>query len=104
MAAYIFAGAIPLSFFVYSISRPGEDGSAPTFTKWLQSFEYFKEEFETRNALRTQMIEQAAHDKHLFLNATRNPHVELKMPEYVSNLCTEISIRTFLEAGVPSML
>jgi hypothetical protein len=33
--------------------------------------------------LRTDLIEQAAHDKHLFMNAGGITHIELKMPEYV---------------------
>jgi wyosine [tRNA(Phe)-imidazoG37] synthetase (radical SAM superfamily) len=69
--------------FFYSISRPGKDGSPSSLTQWLKGFEYFRAEDEERNALRTKLIEQAAHDKHLFLNAEKNPHIELKMPEYV---------------------
>lgn len=41
------------------------------------------ETWNERNALRTAMIEQAAHDKHLLYNAPRNKHIELKFPEYV---------------------
>jgi hypothetical protein len=82
-AFYVFVGVVPASYFFYSISRPGADGSPSSLTKWLQGFEYFQEESETRNAMRTQMIEQAAHDRHLFLNARRNPHIDLKTPEYV---------------------
>jgi hypothetical protein len=72
-----------LSIVGYSISRPGADGSPSSLTTWLQGFEHFKEDLEARNSLRTQMFEQAAQDKHLLLNAERNLHVELKMPEYV---------------------
>ncbi|KAI1437995.1 hypothetical protein GGR50DRAFT_642553 [Xylaria sp. CBS 124048] len=77
---YIFAGALPVSVFFYQISRPGVDGESPSFTKWLKQFDYFNE-FQRRNALRSKLIEQAAHDKHLFLNANRNMHIELKTPE-----------------------
>lgn len=41
------------------------------------------ETWSERNAMRTAMIEQAAHDKHLLYNAPRNKHIELKFPEYV---------------------
>ncbi|KAI2628963.1 hypothetical protein GGS21DRAFT_526774 [Xylaria nigripes] len=79
-AFYIFAGALPVSIFFYQISRPGPNGEPPSFSKWLAQFDYFNE-WETRNARRSQLLEQAAHDKHLFLNAPRNTHVELKTPE-----------------------
>ncbi|KAI0404300.1 hypothetical protein F4802DRAFT_249536 [Xylaria palmicola] len=79
-AFYVFAGAIPASMFAYSISRPGPDGEPSSFSKWLKQFDYFND-WETRNTLRTEMLEQAAHDKHLFLNAGKSTHVELKTPE-----------------------
>ncbi|KAI1120004.1 hypothetical protein F5Y10DRAFT_283630 [Nemania abortiva] len=79
-AFYVFAGALPLSIAAYQISRPGDDGEPSSFSKWLQQFDYFND-WETRNSLRTQLFEQAAHDKHLFLNAGKSTHVELKTPE-----------------------
>lgn len=66
----------------YKISRPGADGEPSSFSKWLKQFDYFND-WEMRNTLRTDIIEQAAHDKHLFLNADKSTHVELKTPEYV---------------------
>lgn len=69
--------------FFYGISRPGKNGEPSGLTTWLRGFEYFRQEDVERNALRTQILEQAAHDKHLFLHAEKNPHVDLKMPEYV---------------------
>ncbi|KAI0136645.1 hypothetical protein BJ170DRAFT_23291 [Xylariales sp. AK1849] len=83
-AFYVFVGVVPTSIIGYSISRPGADGSPSSLTNWLNGFEYFKEEDETRNALRTQLIEQAAHDKHLFVNAGKNPHIDLKTPELLN--------------------
>ncbi|KAI3322233.1 hypothetical protein HD806DRAFT_501454 [Xylariaceae sp. AK1471] len=79
-AFYVFAGAIPASMFAYSISRPGANGEPSSFSKWLSQFDYFNH-WEARNTLRTELLEQAAHDKHLFLNASKNTHVELKAPE-----------------------
>ncbi|KAI0099893.1 hypothetical protein GGR51DRAFT_533980 [Nemania sp. FL0031] len=81
-AFYVFAGALPVSIAAYQISRPGEDGEPSSLSKWLQQFDYFND-WETRNTLRTQLFEQAAHDKHLFLNAGKSTHVELKMPELI---------------------
>ncbi|KAI1640428.1 hypothetical protein F4809DRAFT_590092 [Biscogniauxia mediterranea] len=80
---YVFVASIPLSILGYKITRPGPNGEPAAATKWLAQFDYFNE-FETRNALRTQAIEQAAHDKHLFLHAGKNLHVELKMPELIN--------------------
>ncbi|KAI8962353.1 hypothetical protein F5Y11DRAFT_323211 [Daldinia sp. FL1419] len=81
-AFYVFAGAVPASYIAYSVSRPGPNGEESSFSKWLRSFDYFND-WELRNTLRTNIIEQAAHDKHLLLNATRSTHVELKTPELI---------------------
>ncbi|KAH8163255.1 hypothetical protein CIB48_g5002 [Xylaria polymorpha] len=83
-AVYIFAGALPVSIVAYQISRPGDNGEPSSFSKWLQQFDYFND-WEARNTIRTQLIEQAAHDKHLFLHAGRNTHVELKTPELINS-------------------
>ncbi|KAI0203740.1 hypothetical protein F4808DRAFT_415608 [Astrocystis sublimbata] len=79
-AFYVFASALPLSVVGYQISRPGADGEPSSISQWLQQFDYFKDN-ETRNSIRTELFEQAAHDKHLLLNAGKSTHVELKMPE-----------------------
>ncbi|KAI3334800.1 hypothetical protein F4824DRAFT_467288 [Ustulina deusta] len=83
-AFYVFAAALPVSIAGYQISRPGADGEPSSFSKWLQQFDYFND-WETRNTLRTELFEQAAHDKHLFLNATKSTHVELKTPELLNS-------------------
>ncbi|KAI2619427.1 hypothetical protein GGS26DRAFT_573108 [Hypomontagnella submonticulosa] len=83
-AFYVFAGALPASYIGYSISRPGADGEPSSLSKWLQSFDYFND-WEARNTLRTNIIEQAAHDKHLFMNAGKNMHIELKTPELINS-------------------
>lgn len=82
-AFYVFAGALPAAIVGYQISRPGEDGEPSSLSTWLKQFDYFND-WETRNSLRTDMLEQAAHDKHLFLNAGKSTHIELKTPEYVN--------------------
>ncbi|KAI0503060.1 hypothetical protein F5B22DRAFT_630808 [Xylaria bambusicola] len=82
-AFYVFVGALPASIVAYQISRPGADGEPSSFSKWLQQFDYLQKDFAERNKLRTDMIEQAAHDKHLFLNAGRSTHVDLKTPELI---------------------
>lgn len=75
-------GAVPLSILGYQVTRPGKDGEPSSMTKWLTTFDAFNES-ERRNTIRTNIVEEAAHDKHLFYYGQRNTHVELKMPEYV---------------------
>lgn len=74
-------GVIPAWMFVYHISRPGEDGEPNRVTKLWSNFDYLSEQWEERNTLRTAAIEQACHDKHLFLYAPRNRNYELNYPE-----------------------
>ena len=83
-AFYVAIGAIPLSIFFYSISRPNEDGKPTGIAGLIQKYTDLSETWQERNANRTAMIEQAAHDRHLLYNAPRNKHIELKFPEYVS--------------------
>ncbi|KAH8910481.1 hypothetical protein BR93DRAFT_271509 [Coniochaeta sp. PMI_546] len=78
---YLTVGAIPLSIFFYSISRPGEDGKPSGLSNLIGKYTEMSETWSERNAMRTAMIEQAAHDKHLLYNAPRNKHIELKFPE-----------------------
>ncbi|OIW35586.1 hypothetical protein CONLIGDRAFT_627620 [Coniochaeta ligniaria NRRL 30616] len=80
-AFYLALGAIPLSIFFYTISRPGEDGKESAISSLIGKYTAMQETWSERNALRTAMVEQAAHDKHLLYNAPRNKHVELKFPE-----------------------
>lgn len=40
-----------------------------------------KEKYQARNTHHTNMLEQAAFDKHLFWNTSGTKHVELKFPE-----------------------
>lgn len=82
-AFYITVGAIPLSIFVYTISLPDADGKPKGLSSLIGRYTEMSETWNERNTLRTAMIEQAAHDKHLLYNAPRNKHIELKFPEYV---------------------
>ncbi|KAI2615702.1 hypothetical protein GGR54DRAFT_265551 [Hypoxylon sp. NC1633] len=77
---YIFAAAIPVSILAYSASREGADGTPSRLSQMMRNFDYFND-WEARNTIRTNLIEQAAHDKHLLLNSGKNMHVELKTPE-----------------------
>ncbi|KAI1756983.1 hypothetical protein F4782DRAFT_480710 [Xylaria castorea] len=83
-AFYVFAGALPAAIVAYQISRPGADGEPSSLSKWLRQFDYFND-WEMRNSLRTELVEQAAHDKHLFLFASKSTHVDHKMPELINS-------------------
>ncbi|KAI1760965.1 hypothetical protein GGR53DRAFT_507414 [Hypoxylon sp. FL1150] len=81
---YVFAALVPASYLGYSISRPGADGSPSVGSRWLRrNFDYFND-WEERNTLRTNIFEQAAHDKHLILYSGKSTHVELKTPELIN--------------------
>ena len=73
---------MPFAYVTYSVSRPGPDGTPSSVERWLRGFDHLSDTWEERNDIRTRLIEQAAHDKHL-LTYGRNMHIELKMPEYV---------------------
>lgn len=70
----------------YSMAQPGKDGEPSSLTNAINSLSNFGKDWETRNHVRTVAMEQAAHDKHLLLYAGRNPHIEMKYPEYVGPL------------------
>ncbi|KAL2019491.1 hypothetical protein VTK56DRAFT_9607 [Thermocarpiscus australiensis] len=79
---YLTFGVIPASIFVYTISRPGENGELSTMHKWFQKIsDSYGKNWETSNHLMAAAIQQAAHDKHLLYNAERSTHYELKYPE-----------------------
>ncbi|KAK1758228.1 hypothetical protein QBC47DRAFT_358102 [Echria macrotheca] len=78
---YVAIAAIPASYLVYTASRPGKDGEPTAISKWLEKTMDLGKEWERRNHNNTAAIEQAARDKHLFLNAPRNRHIELTYPE-----------------------
>ncbi|KAI6093360.1 hypothetical protein F4821DRAFT_222781 [Hypoxylon rubiginosum] len=80
-AFYVFAALVPASYIGYSISRPGANGEPSAGSRWLsRNFDYFND-WEVRNTLRTNIFEQAAHDKHLLMYSGKSTHVELKTPE-----------------------
>ena len=78
---YALFGAAPASAVLYYACQPGAGGQPSSLTQAMERFSDFRSEWEKRNILHTQAIEQAAHDKNLFYNVQRNTHVELKFPE-----------------------
>ncbi|KAK3311234.1 uncharacterized protein B0T15DRAFT_507816 [Chaetomium strumarium] len=80
-AFYITVGTVAASIFVYSISRPSEDGQPSAIHKWFEKISDYGNEWETKNHLMTAALQQAAHDKHLLYHAERSKHYELTYPE-----------------------
>ncbi|KAK4218787.1 hypothetical protein QBC37DRAFT_178506 [Rhypophila decipiens] len=74
---------IPASIFLYSISRPAENGEQSRFTKWMEKMITEKRDEEERiNAHNTALVNQAAIDRHILTYApSNNGHHELRYPE-----------------------
>ena len=72
----MFVGAAPAAALLYSISRPGKDGEPHALSKYITKLSNYHETWQERNALRTEFLEQAARDRHLFLNAGKNEFVD----------------------------
>lgn len=49
----------------------------------IDAYAGYRDTWAERNKLHTDMIEQAAFDRNLFLNSTPRRHVDLNFPEYV---------------------
>ncbi|KAL8823228.1 MAG: hypothetical protein Q9191_006052 [Dirinaria sp. TL-2023a] len=94
---YVTLALVPLSFALYKFSRSSNpnvsDPNAkeqPWLTRIIASYDHWGKEWERRNSLHTVMIEQAAHDRHLFqgeaFNEKKQPgvRVELRFPEIFS--------------------
>lgn len=77
---YIAIAAIPATFAIYKFSAQGTD-QKPYFTRLIESYNSWQETYRARNDLHTQMVEQAAADKNLFLNERGTKHVDLRFPE-----------------------
>ncbi|KAL8813713.1 MAG: hypothetical protein Q9200_000050 [Gallowayella weberi] len=82
---YIAIAALPLSFALYKLSR-ATDGSStesaqPWLTRMIRSYDDWQKSYAERNAMHTKMVEQAGHDRNLFINSTPSPLVDLSFPE-----------------------
>lgn len=83
---YFAVGLIPAGFLLYQwTGTPNDpaDGRKPYFTRMVDMYSDYRQTWAERNKLHTDMIEQAAFDRHLFLNSTPRRHVDLTFPEYV---------------------
>ena len=61
----------------------GEENKTPLLTRIIDKYTENQEENIRINAAHTDMMEQAARDRALFINSTPVPHVDMKFPEYV---------------------
>ncbi|KAL8720675.1 MAG: hypothetical protein Q9225_002504 [Loekoesia sp. 1 TL-2023] len=82
---YFVIAALPLSFAIYKFSRSSDGSSAessqPWLTRMLRRYDDWSNSWAERNALHTKAIEQAAHDRNLFLDSQPSDLVELRFPE-----------------------
>ncbi|KAK0925028.1 hypothetical protein LTR91_004218 [Friedmanniomyces endolithicus] len=82
-AFYLTLAAIPLSLALYNFTRQGTS-EQPWATRYIiETYNGYAEKWARRNDIHTQMIEQAASDKLLFINeASHGPRlVDLRFPE-----------------------
>lgn len=77
---YTAIGSVAAGVFIYSYMASGSESFV---TKAIRVYTERHDTWETRNALHTKAIEEAAADKALFNNSATSTHVELKFPEYV---------------------
>lgn len=75
--------AIPASFALYKLSRmnQGNTGEQPWFTRFVDSYSYYKDKWAERNDLHVKMLEQSAFDRNLFMNSRGSSTVDLRFPE-----------------------
>jgi len=78
---YVVLALVPAALGVYALSRKSEDGSVPAFSRFIDSYSYYKEKWAARNTLHTAMIEQAAFDRNLFQSSKGSSNVTMKFPE-----------------------
>ncbi|KAF2754144.1 hypothetical protein EJ05DRAFT_479693 [Pseudovirgaria hyperparasitica] len=80
---YIGLATVPGLYFLYTFSQSGADGSDPALTRMIDSWTTKREEWARINTLHTNLVEQAAADRHLFLGQKPNTNIDLKTPEMI---------------------
>ncbi|KAI9662151.1 MAG: hypothetical protein M1831_002847 [Alyxoria varia] len=81
---YVTLAVLPASYLTYTLSRPGADGKSHPVTQLLDKYSDWREEWEQRNAIHTRLVEQAGHDRNLFIHTPAPNHIELRFPEQFS--------------------
>jgi len=70
---YFFIAVPPVLYGLYAATRPGKDGEQPWFTRWLSTFDEWREETARRNDLHAKLADQAAGDRILFTHSEVAP-------------------------------
>ena len=82
---YVTLATLAASIALYKLTRSSSDSSDPASQPWLtrvlQSYDDWREQWTERNSLHTNMVEQAAHDRHLFQGTAGSKVIELRYPE-----------------------
>ncbi|CAL5868655.1 uncharacterized protein PFLUO_LOCUS2882 [Penicillium psychrofluorescens] len=82
---YITIGSFASAYLLYRISQSNENSGSESFisgliSKWTPS----QEVFEQRNAIRTAVMEKAAHDRHLLQSQGPRQAYELMQPDLMN--------------------
>ena len=88
---YVGVAGLPLAFLTLNYATSGDE---PYFTRLIKdTYNGYSTKWAQRNDVHTQMVEQAAADRVLFLNEASQTtrHVELRFPEYVRFYCKPTS-------------
>ncbi|KAF2146663.1 uncharacterized protein K452DRAFT_262664 [Aplosporella prunicola CBS 121167] len=80
-AFYLLAGGVPLAAIIYKVAGANAGDDKLWFTRFVNSYNYYKDIWADRNRLHVEALEAAAHDRHLFFNSTARRHVDLNFPE-----------------------
>lgn len=83
-------GILPGSVLLYNFSRNPYN----PITALLAKYSDYKDTWEQRNTLHTRMVEQAGHDRNLFLNTPDRGYQDLTFPEYGSSVTCVCSINS----------
>lgn len=81
---YLVLALVPTSYIIYNLSRPDASGQRPALTNVLERWSDYRSRWEERNAIHTRMVEQAGHDRNLFINTPEPNWHDLRMPEMMS--------------------
>ncbi|KAE8141446.1 NADH-ubiquinone oxidoreductase subunit [Aspergillus pseudotamarii] len=83
---YVTVGSFASAYVLYRLSKSTEEsGSQSWISSLIQKWTPSEKVFEERNAIRTVIMEKAAHDRHLFQSQGPRAVFELKQPEVSFN-------------------
>ncbi|KAB8067876.1 hypothetical protein BDV29DRAFT_78843 [Aspergillus leporis] len=90
---YVTIGSFASVYVLYRLSKSNQESGSPSWIsnlieKWTPSEKIFEE----RNAIRTVIMEKAAHDRHLFQSQGPRATFELKQPEVSFNSASPYNV------------